>query len=506
MMVGSGFVVFRSTCTIALGLLSILAGVSLAWADDSVIAPLMSDDEPIVVSTHRIQTEEGPLEYEARAGRLPIRNDESGEVRGYAFFVAYTVKSAGAPRPLTFVWDGGPTEPAILVHTSMFGPRRLEAPSMVDNAETLLRTSDLVFYDPIGTGFSRPAKPDYDKEFLSVLGDFAATAEFVRAYRVKFATERQPLFLFGESYGTWRVSGTTELLEKRGLKVSGAILLSGGIPGSNVPTEFLDAMYIPARTATAFELKKLSPELMRDKTATVKAAADWAYGVYFPVLQHVAQLSDAERDRIVRDLARFTGVRVEQLDRKTLVMSNRAYRHGLFAGDDRKVLNVYDMRIVGPDAPFAYTAPETLVGYLRNELGFRTELAYTPLENGYMPSPGPSRRSTGERWVYNHTEITPESIARMRDGGGPPLSQPWLQNAMRLDKSLQVYVAAGRYDSLNRCEGNVHMVATLDPDLARRFTLQCYEGGHMMYLVPATRLTLSADLARFIAQRSAQAP
>jgi carboxypeptidase C (cathepsin A) len=129
----------------------------------------------------------GDLEYEARAGRLPIRNDETGEVRGYAFFVAYVAKPTDSkPRPLIFLWNGGPTTSSILVHSEMFGPRRFTAAGMVDNAETLLTTSDLVFYDPIDTGFSRPARPEYDKEFLSVLGDFAATAEFIRAYRVKF--------------------------------------------------------------------------------------------------------------------------------------------------------------------------------------------------------------------------------------------------------------------------------------------------------------------------------
>jgi carboxypeptidase C (cathepsin A) len=117
---------------------------------------------------------------------------------------------------------------------------------MVDNAETLLASSDLVFYDPIGTGFSRPARPEYEQEFLSVLGDFAATAEFIRAYRARFQAENQPLFLGGESYGTWRVCGTTELLTKRGIKVSGVMLISGGVPGSLMPGAFQDAMYIPS--------------------------------------------------------------------------------------------------------------------------------------------------------------------------------------------------------------------------------------------------------------------
>jgi carboxypeptidase C (cathepsin A) len=95
-------------------------------------------------------------------------------------------------------------------------------------------------------------------------------------------------------------------------------------------------------------------------------------------------------------------------------------------------------------------------------------------------------------------------MKRMQAGGGPPLSQPWLQNAMRINKDLKVYVAAGRYDSLNMCEGNVHMSAKLEPDLADRFTDACYEGGHMMYRDQPTRLKLSEDLARFLKDASGE--
>ncbi len=140
-----------------------------------------------------------------------------------------------------------------------------------------------------------------------------------------------------------------------------------------------------------------------------------------------------------------------------------------------------------------------IADYLRDELGYSTDLAYTGLEDGYMPSPGPERRSTGERWVYDHTDVTPDLVARMQAGGGPPNSLPWLQNAMRMDHDLRVFVGAGRYDSLNMCEGNLRMAAKLEDDLSRRFTNHCYEGGHMMYRDRQTRLQLSDDVGRFIA-------
>ena len=464
------------------------------------LPPIVTGDEAIVVTTHHIHTAHGLLAYEAHAGRLAIRNDATGQVRGYAFFVAYIVKSPpGKPRPITFLWNGGPITNSILVHTEAFGPRRITPAGMVDNAETLLTTSDLVFYDPIDTGFSRPAEPGFDKEFLNTLGDFAEAAEFIRAYRARFAAEHQPLFLGGESYGTWRVCGVTELLTKRGIKVDGAILLSGGVPGSLMPGQFQDAMYVPARTAAAFVLKKLSPDLLRNRADTMKQVDDWTYNVYLPALEHLDELTSEQRETIATQLAKFIGVQPEQIDRKTLVMSNLAYRHGLFADDKNKVLNTYDMRIVG-EVPDTASRNLILTEYLRGELGYNTDLAYIGLEDGYMPIPGPPRPNPGEEWSYNQVVITPQALARMRAGGGPPLSQPWLQNAMRINKDLRVFVGAGRYDSLNMCEGNVHMIQKLEPDLSRRFTSVCYEGGHMMYRDQPTRLQLSRDVAHFLAE------
>jgi carboxypeptidase C (cathepsin A) len=460
-------------------------------------------DEPIVVTQHRISTARGRLAYESRAGRIPIRNAETGEVRGRIFFTAYVAKPApGAkPRPLMFAWNGGPTAPAVLVQTEILGPRRIEGARFVDNAESLLYTADLVFMDPIETGFSRPEKPEFADEFLSTLGDFAATAEFIRAWRVKFAAETQPLFLFGESYGTWRVNGTTEILEKRGIKPRGVVLLSGGVPGSLMPFEFQDAYYVPARTAAAFYHKRLPPDLMSDRDATMRAVDTWIAEAYMPALQRVDQLSDAEREKIANDLARFTGIPASMVDRKTLVVSNRAYLQGFFGGDKTRVLNTFDMRQFGatPEVP-GYKA--AVLNYLRGELGYRTDLNYVDLEEGYMPTPGPERRSTGSRWSYNHTEITREMMAHMNAGGGPPASQPWLQNAMRQDPELKVLVAAGRYDSLNMCEGNLKMSGKLEPALASRFTHHCYEGGHMMYRDQPTRLQLSKDLQAFIESAS----
>jgi carboxypeptidase C (cathepsin A) len=461
------------------------------------LPPLVVGDEAVVATSHVITTDRGSLHYEARAGRLAIRSEETGEVRAWIYFTAYIAKTRGVNRPLAFAWNGGPTASSITLHLEALGPRRLTRDGLVDNPQTLLEAADLVFFDPVETGFSRPARPEFAAEFLSTLGDFAEAAEFIRAYRARFLSQHQPLFLIGESYGTWRVSGVSEIMAKRGDKVAGAVLISGGVPGSQMPIAFTDAMYVPARTASAFAKHRLALELLRDGEETMSRVNVWVRGNYLPALEHPEQLTPEQREGIARDLARYIGVAAEAIDRKTLVMSNRDYLKEFNPGDEAKVVNTFDMTLEGPVPPDPQRSSR-ISDYLRGELGYRTDLVYSGEETGYTPVHGPALQTTGSRWSYDHVEITPQMRARMDIGAGPPGSQPWLQNALRLDPDMKVFVATGRYDSLNSCEGNQLMSAKLEPSLARRFTHHCYLGGHMMYRWEVSRQQLSIDLRTFV--------
>ena len=165
----------------------------------------------IVSTSHRILLNGKPLAYTARAGVLPIRHNDTAEPLGYIFFVAYVVDRAPGqpPRPLTFAWNGGPGANSLLVHLDAMGPRRLNVGdgglsprvpmAFVDNQDTWLDETDLVFVDPIGTGFSRAAKPEYFRGFYGVMGDIAATREFIRVYRTRFDAWDSPVYLAGES-------------------------------------------------------------------------------------------------------------------------------------------------------------------------------------------------------------------------------------------------------------------------------------------------------------------
>ena len=203
-------------------------GVAMCWGTP-VLASAQSDTipgvrTPVVTTAHRITLNGKPLSYTARTGVLPIRHNDTAEPLGYIFFIAYVVDRAqGQPaRPLTFAWNGGPGANSLLVHLDATGPRRLNAGdggtsprvplAFEDNQATWLDETDLVFVDPIGTGFSRAAKPQYFQSFYGVMGDIHATREFIRVYRTRFDAWDSPVYLAGESYGTWRAGGTSSSL------------------------------------------------------------------------------------------------------------------------------------------------------------------------------------------------------------------------------------------------------------------------------------------------------
>jgi carboxypeptidase C (cathepsin A) len=266
---------------------------------------ITSRENQIVTTKHQVVVAGRVLKYTARAGRLPILVVENGQVHAWMFFTSYTLDSPRRPekrlgccgsadqppgssqrpplRPLMFLWKGGPGANSTLLHLSGFGPKRLKSNGdptaaaagceceIEDNQTTWLDRTDLVFVDPIGTGFSRPTKAEYADEFYSTLGDIASVAEFIRVYRTRFDAWDSPLFIAGESYGVWRAAGVMESLERRGQKVAGVMLISGGIPvGPVLSDEMRAAMFVPTHTAASLFHKKLTPELQKDAAGTLQ--------------------------------------------------------------------------------------------------------------------------------------------------------------------------------------------------------------------------------------------
>lgn len=474
------------------------------------IGAVESTDQ-IVTTRHQVKIEQRVLNYTAKAGLLPIRNNETGEIHGNMFFVAY--QQAHSPsetkRPLMFLWNGGPGANSTLVHLSGFGPKRIKsndeptgAPGceceLEDNQTTWLDQADLVFVDPIGTGFSRPTRVEYGAEFYSTLGDIASITEFVRVYLTRFDAWDAPLFLTGESYGVWRAAGVAEALEQRNIKVAGVILISGGVgAGSVVADEMRTALFVPTRAAAAFYHKKLAPDLQSDLAGTLQKAESWALKEYGPALVKRDTLTESERQTMLTQLSRFTGLDVSLIDPKTLIVARQQFAEQLLR-DRKHVLARFDTRqTVSPESSRPPGRRLVVLKYLRSTLQFKTDLPYQGIEDGFLPNSGGRPFSVGSRWNYN--QGPPVAPGTPPNSDAPPGgSQPWLTRAIKINPSLKALVAAGIYDSLNSCPLNSYLIDQLEPAAKRNITAKCYEGGHMMYESRGARQQLKQDVRMFI--------
>ncbi|KQM62306.1 MULTISPECIES: S10 family serine carboxypeptidase-like protein [unclassified Sphingomonas] len=428
------------------------------------------------------------LTYVACVGALPVR---SGTAQARIVYTAYIVPGA-ARRPISFVWNGGPGADSRTLQFHAVGPRVLRGGALVDNADSPLAATDLVFVDPVGTGFSHAVDPAQAATFYGTVADIAVTADFIESFRRHYRRPSSPINLVGESFGTWRASGVAETLVERGVPVAGVALISGGIPlGEEPQANRRRALSLVNRAATAFALGKLAPALQRDRAATLAEVERWANGVYAPALADPAALDAPRRAAIVAALARYQGLDPATIDPATLWVSPRDFRTRLLAAEG-KTLDIFDMRRTGRPEPVQDDA--VVLAYYREALGYTT--------GRYAGIDGPAD-AVGGQWRYDQSPITPESLARAMAGEGPPsASQPWIQRAMTKAPRLRVWVATGLYDSLNSCAGNAATVAGLAGDLSRRFTLRCYAGGHMMYEDRQETARFGKELAAFLGKNA----
>jgi len=461
-----------------------------------------ADSERSVSSQSKARIDGKTLTYGVEAGRLPIRDMESGELRGSMFYVAYRVESPKDKlRPVMFSWGGGPSGPAIGVHM-WYGPKQAsEDGRIVDNPNSLLLAADLVFVDPIGTGFSRAAKSEYLAEFYSTIGDARSVAEFIRVWCALNDVADAPIFLNGQSYGVWRASIVAEMLEIARRRVTGVVLTSGGM---GLAGEFTDpasgiAYRVPDFAATALFHGSLPADLGTDPDTVRNRAVSWARDTYAPALGRIDQLSADQRENTAEELARFTGYPLADIDRQTLQFSLPEYRRR-FPGEADRILNLFDMRTIrGETVAVSNNARAgAQARYLRSEVGYRTDLAYIGLESGYTPTIAPDYQSIGQRWKYNSGIGEAGRAAAAAAGQGPPGKEPWIRRAIDINPDLRVFVAAGLYDSLNFCSENEDRVRRMPDTLADNFVLRCYPSGHGIYGDALTYPLLTRDIQTFI--------
>jgi carboxypeptidase C (cathepsin A) len=463
----------RRFCTASLAIA--LTGVPIAAQ-----APTPLDS---IVVTHGQSTVRGTTyRYTARAGLLPLLENDTGELMGRMFFVSYTMdQPAGAPpRPITFVWNGGPGSNAAQVHVVGFGPKRVRTgetypawgpnteTELRDNAESWLPTTDLVFVDPPGTGFSRATSLEYRDILYSDRGDTEATAEFIRVYLNRFNRYGSPLFIAGESYGTTRAMGVSEALERRRTHLAGVVLVSGGFNvGQRVPQELNQALQLPMYTATAHYHKKLPADLQglaRDEA--VKRATEWARTTYAPALARRDSLSAEDRSAILAQLQKFTGIEPRYFDQRALTISKAELSDRLL--EDRGLeLGRYDSRMSiksrSPNTTWLPLIDPSLMpmidlmqgtsrlfnSYVRDTLKYRSDLLYRgPFGEAFYPRPL-AKTAAGfyEDWMTSMWNRGARGGGgRGNAGDASPPEPPPLRRAMELNPTLRVLNMKGMYD------------------------------------------------------------
>ena len=457
-------------------------------------------EEPPVVTKHSIRVDGQTLNYTATTGMMPIKNRD-GDVEARMFFTSYVVD--GPNRPLTFSFNGGPGSASVWLHLGAIGPKRVKmnadgtmpAPpyQLVDNEATWLTKSDLVFIDPVGTGYSRAARPELAQKFFGLQGDIESVGEFIRMYLTRFERWTSPLFLAGESYGTTRASALSSYLLDRGIAFNGIMLISTimnfGTTAFSSGNDLPFALFLPSYTATAWYHKKLPSDLQSKALAKVMDEAEkFASGEYMSVLERGARLSAQERQEAINKLARFTGLDPKFLDYANLRVNLNLFRKELLRSERRSIGRL-DSRFKGYDSNLAsdstdYDASEaairppytaTMNNYVRSELGYKTDLEYYILGGGI----GPWNWGTNNNYVDTSTA---------------------LRNALAKNPYLKVFVAMGYYDMATpyyAVEYTLNHIS-IDPLLLKNFSRSYYEAGHMMYIDEKSLTKLHGDVNKFM--------
>ena len=458
-------------------------------------------DETPVVTHHSITVHGKTLNYTATVAQMPLKNPE-GETEAHIFYMAYTLDGAEhTKRPLTFCFNGGPGSASMWVHMGGMGPRSPKlmpngamAPppyEIKDNQDTWLDMTDLVFIDPVGTGYSRAKNVEVARRMNSVNGDIQSVGEFMRLYVTRNNRELSPLFIAGESYGTFRAAGLAGYLVDRGLAFNGIVLIGTTLNLETIWSRSDDLVYqleLPTYAADAWYHKKVAPDLQgKSLQAVLNEVKAFSMGEYAQALEKGDDLPPAERKEIIGKLNRYTGLDPVYLDETNLRFDVAHFTRQLLRSE-HETIGRYDGRLTAPSAldtgetsefdpsSSEITPPFTaaFTNYIRSELGYKTDMYYYP-SGGIQP------------WNYD-----------VQNGFGNTTAM--LRNALTKNPYMKVLVAAGYYDLATPLFAVQYTFSHmgLNPEMHKRISWAYYQAGHMLYIDSDSHAKLHHDVGEFL--------
>lgn len=456
---------------------------------------------PDAVTHHTITLGGKPLAYTATAGSLTLR-DRQGAETAQIFYVAFTLDGGAEPahRPITYVFNGGPRAAAAYLDIGALGPRALDfgaagklppaSDRVADNPDTWLPFTDLVFVDPVGTGWSRAVggSDAAAKKFWGVKPDLDSLAAIIRRHLTESGRLASPVYLVGESYGGFRVAHLAyDLARGPGIAPAGVVMISPVLEFALMTDDPLDplpwALRLPSYAATAMAEKGAGDP------GALAAVEHFAMTDYLTALA-AGPPPGAAAEALYAKLAQLTGLNAAQIARWRGRIPLRAYLKDARRGEG-EIVSSYDATVAAPDPdPWsdfvrddplldATIAPFTraFVDYARGELGFRTNLPYALLD-----------RTVSRRWDWSEGRQEPVASVGAEEA---------LRRALTLEPRLKVMIAHGRTDVLTPYMTSRYVVDHLPPGVQARVALKLYDGGHMMYLRAPSRHRLHDDAKAF---------
>jgi carboxypeptidase C (cathepsin A) len=472
--------------------------------------PAPAPKEESSVTDHQVRIGGQTIAYKATAATVLLKNDKEEPI-ALVYSTAYTksdVKDLSA-RPLAFLYNGGPGSSSVWLHMGSFSPKRVSTANadytagppfqLNDNPFSLLDKADLVFIDPVGTGFSHAVGKAQNKDFWGITQDVHSLAQFIHTYVSRNDRWNSPKFLIGESYGTFRsVALCNYLLQHDNMQFNGIVLVSNVLDLSTISfppgQDLAYILHAPTYAAVAWYHKVLK-DRPADLTAFLADARKFATGEYAAALMKGAALSDAAKAEMAKKLARYTGLSEEYLIRANLRVNEPQFAmelqrmRGLTTGR-------LDARFSGPTpdllSEYAQSDPQSdaisgafvsaFNSYVRNELKFGQDKVYYP-----------QAEFNGAQWDF-------------KQGGGfgfpgAPNVEPDLVQALISNPHLRVEVENGYFDLATPFLGTEYTMDHLDglpANLRANITLKYYEAGHMMYVLESELAKLKANVAAFI--------